>query len=204
VAQTDDDPGLANREHLGVGCHVHGREARQVNHFRRIGMGLAVASLVIGSAGPAAAADNGTVGASVGASSPCVLVSGSFSYGVHVLSTNAAASSSSVTTGPSITNCSGTNISIFAHVSNFTGGTATWTPIQAANPCTIGIDKFDLNVSSVGTGGSAADLTGTDQFLGSLSNATPFNWASVFTMPCTGSAGGGGTMSGTILVTATF
>jgi hypothetical protein len=150
----------------------------------------------------ALAADNGTVNVSVNATAPCVTITGQFAYGSLPFSTSGAASTSGVTIGPSITNCSGTSEQFVAKVSSLVNGTSTWTPAApSGTPCPT-LNTFKLNVS--GFGAPSTDLSGTDQAIGSLTTATPILWASVFTMPCTGSSGAGVPMSGTITLTASF
>jgi len=60
-------------------------------------------------------------------------------------------------------------------------------------------------------GGSAKPFSGTYTCgsadpveFSTLTTATPWNWGSIFEMPCTGSAGAGVPMSGTIFITASF
>lgn len=171
---------------------------------RRIIVLVASSFLVLAPAATANAASSGTVGVTVTAAAPCVTTSGSFNYGALNFSTNIGPSKSGPTSGPSITNCSGTSESFLANVSNLTGTSVTWTPVVVANPCSQGANKFDLNTDSIGTGSGPYDLTGVDQNVGSLITSTPYFWLSVFTMPCINSSGAGVPMSGTITITATF
>lgn len=166
---------------------------------------LALAGGLLSTAAPALAADNGTIGVAITASAPCVTVSGQFNYGTLSFSTAGTTSNSAVTLGPSITNCSGTTEQYSAHTSNLANGSNVWSPTSVTgNPCPV-LNTFVLNVSSVGPGGSNGNLTTSSELaLGSSSTSTPYNWASLFTMPCAGSLGAGVPMSGQITITATF
>jgi hypothetical protein len=156
--------------------------------------------------------DTGTVAVVVTAASPCVLVSGSFSYGSLPFSTNSGGSMSSQTTGPTVTNCSGTTERILARVSNLANGLVTWTAVPSANlganatPCPT-LNTFALLAGALpdtGPGPLSTYLTSQDQQVGTLTNATPSNWRTVMVMPCVGSDGFGLEMSGQITVTGTF
>jgi len=163
---------------------------------------IAVGGLLLAAAAPALAAGTGTVGVSVNGSSPCVTTSGSFDFGSMNFSSAGAISQSPVTSGPTVTNCSGTTEQYAAHISNFNNGFNAWTPSGAfTNPCPT-LNTFNLNVAGFGSGNY--NLTGSDQAIGSSSSATPINWASVFVMPCAGSSGAGVPMGGQITITASF
>jgi len=173
--------------------------------MRRVLVVASVVALLVMLPASALAATSGSVAVTVSAAAPCLTVSGAFNYGALVFSTNGTVSQSGQTVGPSITNCSGTSENFLARVSNLTGGQATWTPAVAANPCTAGVNQFDLNAAAIGPGNIGPfDLTTADQGVGTLTTATPWNWGSIFEMPCTGSAGAGVPMSGTIFITASF
>jgi hypothetical protein len=170
--------------------------------MRRVPALLAALTLLLVPAAGTNAASSGTVGVSVSVAAPCVTVSGSFDYGTRMFSTQLNPSKSPTTLGPVVTNCSGVTEGFTGQVSNLTGGQATWTPVSAVNPCTNGLNTFDLYAYSV-NGSSGFDLTANTQpSLGTLNDATPSNWSSTFTMPCTGSDGAGSKMSGTISLMA--
>lgn len=188
--------------------------------------GIVLAAVVAASAAPATAevpppppvtpsGASGTVTGTVNvpaAAAPCILLEGTATdFGTRPFQTNATAGLDGYPGTPRtpITNCSGTTETLFARVSNATGGAAIWTPFNTPGgngSCPArGMDRFIYRVGL---------SSPTDIPLGSADAAVPgFNAIpdggrrtmihSLF-MPCVGSSGAGQPMSMTTTFTASF
>ena len=171
-------------------------------------------------AGAASAAGPGaSVPVSVSTMAACITVSGGFSFGTLPFSTSSAASTGLSGATAAITDCAGTAQTILGSVSNLTGTTGSWAPIDpattsgdAGNPCLVSsgalTDRFFL---AIGGGNDATTapvgspvLTSVEAELGPLdAGSTDFPLGAGISMPCTGSTGAGESMTGTVTLTAT-
>lgn len=172
-------------------------------------LAVAVAWLMV-SAGPTfGQSPNGTVTATVTANiGPCISVSPtSFNYTAAQFST----STTTVTTvpagtKPTVTNCSNQTENIMARGGPATGATPNWTLQGPALNCATGSNAYRHEIKQSG-GTSVLALSTTDQTwesavpgTGGSGNTRPLD--SILTMPCTGSSGGGATMTVQIFLTA--
>jgi len=172
---------------------------------------IAVGTWLLGTAAPSLAASSGTAGMSVTNASPCVTVTGSFDYGSLPFSTAQAVSQSSQTTGPTITNCSGTSELVTAHVGDLRNGSLFWAPASSGDgayghPCGAVNEYYVLSgeVPDAGPGPLSTIIGAEDVSIGTLADATPAGWRTALVMPCVGSQGSGASMSGQLTVTASF
>jgi hypothetical protein len=173
-----------------------------MNAYRRFGLGLALVGLLLGSAAPTLAADNGTVDAQVTVATPCVTVGPAIDYGVKRFGAPAAGSSS-------FTNCSTDTERIYLRGTDAvsTSSAATWQLTTAStspapgNPCPGGVNRYFhfAGVQSYGVPLTLNDQQVTDAPAG---DSTPLYTA--LELACPGSDGGGETMTFSIIVTASF
>jgi hypothetical protein len=159
---------------------------------------------------PAFSADSGSVSATVTPSAPaCITLdkaainfpSFPFSTSGRV-STNPPGSFYQVT----VSNCGSADINVFGKGTDATnsGQTVTWTLDNSfSEPCAIGLNKFQLSVSSA-NGGWGKLLSTTDQSLVALGAGQAATIAHTLRMPCTGSGGAGQAMSWQFIYTATL
>lgn len=179
---------------------------------RLIGLATLVvaAAWLILSAGPTfGQSPNGTVTATVTANiGPCISISpNSFTYTPATFSTT----TTTVTTipnsaKPTVTNCSNQTENILARGSAATGATPNWTLQGGALNCASSLNAYRHEIQRSG-GGEIFALTTTDQTwetsvpgTGGTGNTRLLD--TILTMPCTGSSGGGATMTVQILLTA--
>jgi hypothetical protein len=179
---------------------------------RLVGLGallLAAAWLVV-SAGPTfGQSPNGTVTATVTANiGPCISIStNTFSYAPAQFSTSTnTVTTTANSTKPTVTNCSNQTENILAKGGPATGATPNWTLIGGPLNCTEGPNRYRHEIQRSG-GGEILALTTTDQTwesavpgTGSATNTRLLD--TILTMPCTGSSGGGATMTVQIFLTA--
>jgi len=166
-------------------------------------LGLLVA---LGTAAPAAAADSGTVPGSVTAEAVVAffLVDGTYEFGGQPFATpNAAAAPHRSATLAGLTNCGSGTQDVFVRGTDATGDgapAASWAldPAVRSAPCKL--DSFGLGVSNPGLPAQAVSLLDS-AFLSVLPGISVDAAADLY-MPCTGSSGGGETMTFSVVYTA--
>ena len=163
--------------------------------------------LVLGAAAvPVVAADNGTVGARVIAGGiACVTVGNDVDFGTAQFQ---ALGTTTVTVGTpavTVTSCSGGSQTILAKGTDATGtgAGATWTLATAAQCGPQGTPNlYNLGLRLAGGGDTYLALANTS--LGTLGANGTLTRTPLLRMPCTGSSGGGQTMSMSYVLTATI
>ena len=155
---------------------------------------------------PTPGSDSGTVDAdvTVPTSAACIeLSTTSISFGTQRFGTEDALA----TPGITVTNCSGVDESLLAHVSAAAGDGATWTPINTPGTCdagTLGIDEFHLKIRRPANEADPVTLLGADNAeIAELSGGADADLEALLDMPCAGSAGAGQTMGMNIVFVVT-
>jgi hypothetical protein len=155
---------------------------------------------------PTSGPDTGVVDAdvTVPTSAACIeLSTTSISFGTQRFGTEDALA----TPGITVTNCSGTDESLLAHVSAAAGTGATWTPIDTAGTCadgTLGIDEFHLKIRRPANEADPVTYLGpNNKQLAELTGGADADLDALLDMPCAGSAGAGQTMGMNIVFVVT-
>ena len=185
----------------------------------------AVLAAIAGSALPAFGADSGTVNMTITVASSCItLQSTTLSFPALPFSVPDPSSSRSgvASAGGSfgnITNCGGQTEKLYAHGTDAAGAgssTAHWSLIGPAafpaskNPCALSpsTDRYEVTATTSDPTTAAArgsvDLGSADQLLDTLGGGAAADGAAQIWMPCSGSSGGGETMSFQVIYTASF
>jgi hypothetical protein len=172
-------------------------------------MALAIVLTSMGAAGPATAADNGAVPATVTVSGgACLQVSGSYDYGTMAF-TQSTVSAGASATGATLVNCDGSSAAtILARGTAAVSSTASAVKWELGSPWILGCPDTGTNIyghsvfDSVSVSGFALstidaalttplDANGTYDVFGNLA------------MPCRGSDGAGHVMTFSVIFTAT-
>jgi hypothetical protein len=183
-----------------------------MRNLKRFALGVALVAVWAGSAMPIMAADSGTVDAQVTAATACILVTpDSLDFGTLPFSNVSQFSDASRSV--SYTNCSSASVRVFGRGTDASGsdagGAFTW-GISAPLPGCTGTppNRYWLNTLKPNERGGddvVAWLSTSNQELEVIGPSATGTVDKIdLFMPCTGSLGGGSTMTFQIIFTATF
>jgi hypothetical protein len=177
-----------------------------MRNFRRFAIGVALATVWVGSALPALAAENGTVDAQVTVATPCILVDPpSIDFGSLPFRSPTNPVISSLSPLIQLTNCGAGPEQMFGRGTDATiGGNPVWT-LGPYGPCSGGLNEYSLRAVSDYDIAHPIALTTTDQVLDIAAGGNPFAVRRLdLVMPCTGSDGVGQIVTFQAIFTATF
>ena len=175
---------------------------------RRLIVSISLVALLAAFPWPAAAAENGTISASVTVAAPCVTTGAPINYGTLGLAPNGATPAPAPGSS-SYTNCSSEVEQIAATGSDATsttaGSTALWT-LQSQQPCigTTTLNQYRVEAKDYAQLSLALSSSTASPLHPGLAPGTTEPLTTFLYMPCSGSSGVGETMQFTITVIAYF